>query len=169
MKKYIIALLAIASAAFFSGCSPMVYVNPHQLSVDEIITMSNQGVGKDVITQYINSTHSRFNLTAEDIIKLTQAKVDPDVIKSMIKSENQHYSGGWNYGYSSWGYPYRGYSYWGYPYFYNNWYGYPYYYSYSRPSNSYYYHGYGGHGYGNYRGGAVHQRGYGGRGGFGRR
>jgi hypothetical protein len=148
MKKSLMVVIALAAIVVISGCAPMVYVNPRQLTVDEIITMSAQGVGKDVIIQHISSTHSRFKLTADDIVKLTQEKVDPDVIKAMIKSENAYPDEG-NYTYRSWGYPYLNNPY----YYYYYWYDYPGYYNYYRPYYQYNYRGgYDNHGYDGNRG-----------------
>jgi len=170
MKNSMAILIAFAAVVVLAGCAPMVYINPRQLSVDEIISMSTQGVSKDVIIQHINSTHSRFKLTAEDVVKLTQAKVDPDVIKAMLKSEDA-YSNGQDYPYSRWGNSYRGYPYYNY-----YWYDYPGYYnyyspySYYRSYSPYYYRGYDGRGYGGYRGYNEQRRGGGEpRGGMGRR
>ena len=158
MKKYLMVLIALAAIVLISGCAPMVYVNPRQLTVDDIITMSAQGVGKDVIIQHINSTHSSFKLTADDIVKLTQEKVNTDVIKAMIKSENT-YSDGGNYTYRSLGYPY-----WNNPYYYYYyWYDYPGYYNFYRPyyryyyNNGYDYRGYYDHGYDGGRNNSGHR------------
>ena len=170
MKNSLTLLIAISAVVVLAGCAPMVYINPRQLSVDEIISMSTQGVGKDVIIQHINSTHSRFKLTSEDVVKLTQAKVDPDVIKAMLKSEDT-YSNERDYPYWRWGN-----SYWNYPYYNYYWYNYPGYYnyyspySYYRSYSPYYYRGYDGRGNGGYRGYNEQRRGGGeSRGGMGRR
>lgn len=138
IKNAAIVLIAFAAIVVLAGCSSMGYINPRQISVDDIITMTTQGVSKDVIIQHINSTHSRYKLTAEDVVKLSQAKVDPDVIKAMLQTENKHYPGTYNYDYWPWGYPN-----WGYPYYYNYyWYDYPRYYDFYQPYNyQYYYRG----------------------------
>jgi hypothetical protein len=134
-KNIPMVLFALAAIFIFAGCSSMGYMNKNQLSVDDIITMSNAGVNKDVIMQHIDSTHSRYKLSAADIVKLTQAKVDKDVINKMIKSGNQPHwydSGYYSWGYPYWdpygGYPYWRSPYWGYPYhsYWWNWYYYPY-------------------------------------------
>jgi hypothetical protein len=133
-KNITLALVTFMAIIVLAGCSQMGYVNPRQVTIEDIISMTNQGVGKDIIIQHINSTHSRYRLNAEDVVKLNQAKVDPDVIKAMLQTENKSYHNPYynDYGYSPWGYPY-----WGYPdyYYYYYWYDYPRYYNY-RP---YYY------------------------------
>jgi hypothetical protein len=174
LKNSLTLLIALSAIVAFAGCAPMVYVNPRQLTVDEIISMSSQGVGKDIIIQHINSTHSSFKLSAEDVVKLTQAKVDPDVIKAMIKSEDAYQRGG-NYSYGNWGSPFRNYPYWNNPYYYYYfWYDYPGYYNFYRPYfyrsySPFYYRGYDGRGYGGYGGSSGHRGGGGSRGGMGRR
>lgn len=128
MVKSIRILIAVAAIGLLAGCSPMRHVNPRQLSIDDIISMSKQGISKDIIIEHINSTHSKFKLLPDEIVKLTKEGVDSDVIKAMIKTENLPSSKAWDY-YGPYGYWYD--------------YGYPYsYYEPYRPFFDFYYHGY---------------------------
>ncbi|MGE5309404.1 MAG: glycine zipper domain-containing protein [Deltaproteobacteria bacterium] len=54
-----------------------------QLSVDEIVTMTGQGVGDDVIVDRIHLTNSRFSLTAAQVDMLKQKGVSQKVISAM--------------------------------------------------------------------------------------
>jgi len=57
--------------------------NPNQLSLQQIIELSQQGVNEDVIIDKIRLTNSRFNLTAEDIEYLKKQGVSQKVITVM--------------------------------------------------------------------------------------
>lgn len=58
-------------------------VNPSQLSIQQIIDFTNQGVSEDAIIDKIHITNSRFNLDANDINYLKQKGVSQKVIDAM--------------------------------------------------------------------------------------
>jgi uncharacterized protein YcfJ len=58
-------------------------VSQNQMSIQQIVDMSKQGVHEDVIVDRIRLTNSRFNLTAEDINYLKQNGVSQKVINAM--------------------------------------------------------------------------------------
>jgi len=55
-----------------------------QLSMDDIIALSQAGVEPDVINNMIDKTHSRFTLTSAQVIRLKNAGVSEKVINHMI-------------------------------------------------------------------------------------
>lgn len=57
--------------------------NPSQMSVQQIIDMSRQGVHEDVIVDRIRLSGSRFALTAQDVSYLQQNGVSQKVISAM--------------------------------------------------------------------------------------
>jgi hypothetical protein len=149
-------LIALAAALVLSGCSSMGYVNPNQLSVNDIITMTKENVNKDVIIQHIKSTHSVYKLSTDDVVQLTKAGVDQDVIKAMLQTSNQK-----PYDYYPGAYPYWGGYYPYYPYYNYYWYDYPLFDDYFyRPYR--YYGGYGDEYRGERRGGEERGEGRGG-------
>jgi uncharacterized protein YcfJ len=58
-------------------------VNQNQMSIQQIVNMSSQGVHEDVIVDRIRLTNSKFNLTPEDINYLKQNGVSQKVINAM--------------------------------------------------------------------------------------
>ncbi len=58
-------------------------VNQSQMSIQEIVEMSRQGIHEDVIADRIRLTNSKFNLTPEDINYLKQNGVSQKVINAM--------------------------------------------------------------------------------------
>lgn len=58
-------------------------VNQNQMSIQQIVDMSRQGIHEDVIVDRIRLTNSKFNLTAEDINYLKQNGVSQKVINAM--------------------------------------------------------------------------------------
>lgn len=126
-KHIIYLLILILSAALLSGC--MVY-NPYaqsqpQVSVNDIVQMSKDGVpAKDIVSDIRNS-HSYYTLNAGQLAKLQNEGVSDTVINYMEKTHfdairyNQGYYSypGYYWG-SGWGgyyYPFGGYwgGYWG--------------------------------------------------------
>jgi len=57
--------------------------NPNQMTTQQIVDLTKQGVNEAVIIDKIHLTNSRFNLTAEDITYLTQQGVSQKVIDAM--------------------------------------------------------------------------------------
>ncbi|MGL6095821.1 MAG: hypothetical protein ACRC7O_08515, partial [Fimbriiglobus sp.] len=53
-----------------------------------VVSLSQQGVGDDVLVNYIRSTHSRFDLTPGDIAHLHGSKVSDRVITEMMNTRN---------------------------------------------------------------------------------
>ena len=58
------------------------------VTVVDVLSMSNSGVSPDVIVDHIKSHGSASHISTDDIIHMTQAKVDARVIKAM----QTHYS-----------------------------------------------------------------------------
>jgi hypothetical protein len=54
------------------------------LVVDEVIRMSQAGVGDDAIISYVRHTREPFDVSADDIIALTDARVSRDVVKAVV-------------------------------------------------------------------------------------
>ena len=98
-------LLAVAG----TGCSTISFVNPRAMTVDDVIRMSEHEVGPDIIIRQIEVTGSRYELSADDIVALTEAGVNEDVIEFMVGSgespvdpywsASPGYYDGWGYGY----------------------------------------------------------------------
>ena len=77
-------MAVIALALLAGGCAAMI--NERQMTLDEIVGMSESGVGDSVIERQIDATHSEFVLTPDDISRLKSAGVSDNVIESMIES-----------------------------------------------------------------------------------
>lgn len=100
-------VIAIAGLVMIlsAGCATMV--NKRQMTLDDIVSMSQAGAGDAVIERQISATNSEFVLTPEDISNLKKAGVSDDVIETMIRtSETPRYF--------DYEYPYYGYHYYGY-------------------------------------------------------
>ena len=83
------------------------------MTINDVITLSKQGVSDSVIIHQMEATQSRFRLTTGGIIELKNAGVSETVIDEMVER-----SGAIHHAYSA--YPYYGY----YPYPYYGYYGY---------------------------------------------
>lgn len=57
--------------------------NPNQMSMQQIIDMTQQGINENVIIDKIRLSNSKFNLTADDISNLKQKGVTQKVIDAM--------------------------------------------------------------------------------------
>ncbi len=75
---------AIAAPAPVSQATQtMQSANPNQMSIQQIVDLTKQGVNEDVIVDKIRLTDSRFSLAADDIDALTQQGVSQKVIGAM--------------------------------------------------------------------------------------
>ena len=72
------------AALLISGCSSHMVENRPQVSVEDILNMTNAGVGADIIIRQIDVTYSLFRLDPDQIIRLKEAGVDERVIEAMI-------------------------------------------------------------------------------------
>lgn len=109
MSTFRVLMLMTVVAGMVSvvtGCATMV--NQRQMTLDEIVSMSQAGVSDSVIERQITATHSEFELTAADISRLKSAGVSDNVIESLIRSgETPQYNNYYPYSYwYDWGYPY---------------------------------------------------------------
>lgn len=79
----------------FSGCS--VFLNPDfgALTLDDIITMTEEHIHPDVIITNIKRSGARFELTADELTRLNKHNVDRKVITHLIGMgrDNSRYKG----------------------------------------------------------------------------
>jgi hypothetical protein len=79
LKKTLFAVLLLAVAA------PMFAVAPRTVvMVDEVIKMSKAGVGDEEIIAFVEKSKEPFDVTSDDIIAMTDAKVSRAVMKLVI-------------------------------------------------------------------------------------
>jgi hypothetical protein len=62
---------------------PVSAINPNQMSIQQVVDLSKQGVHEDVIIDKIHLTKSRFTLSAEDVDYLKNQGVSQKVINDM--------------------------------------------------------------------------------------
>lgn len=51
---------------------------------DTVITMATAGLGEDIIVSKIHTSKTNFNVSTDELIRLKQAKVSDEVIKTMV-------------------------------------------------------------------------------------
>ena len=132
-RIYTAVFLAVSLIVLvLTGCSSFIQINERAMLVEDIINMTEAGVGKDVIIRQIEVTRSRFELDADQIVMLKKAGVDDEVIEAMIETEAYPDYYNWEYGYSPYEYG---------SHYYNQWYPvsthYPYIYQYMYPYTTY--------------------------------
>lgn len=163
--KHILVICAVLISFAVSGCMTgyttmhrdrrhMVErdsMSPPPMTINDIISLSQDSVSADVIISQMKATDSYFRLSTEDIVALRKAGVNDKVINAMIQTGNEPrekresvdtYPAYYYY------YPYWGYAW--YPYYWNSWY-YPYYFGLSYRGGFY-----GGYHYGGYHYGSSH-------------
>lgn len=94
--KRIIFLVGVSAIALGStGCYSMyesqyardeIPPDSSAMSIDDVTTLSNEGVSDEVIISQIKATYSYFELTTDDIVYLKKAGVSENVINTMIKT-----------------------------------------------------------------------------------
>ena len=58
--------------------------NRRVVIVDEVVRMSAAGVSDDAIISYVRNARDNFDVTADDIIAMTDAHVSKDVVKAVV-------------------------------------------------------------------------------------
>ena len=104
-----------------TGCSAFVIVNERAMSIDDVINLTKAEASSDVIIRQIEATNSRFELEADDIVRLKNEGVEDDVIEFMIETgytpqrmrRDYNYApyDYWNNYYNKFYYPYYDYNY----------------------------------------------------------
>lgn len=82
MKRLAVVLLVLLAVPLFA--EEERDRTPRRTLVDEVIRMANAGVNDEAIIAYIRKSDERVEVTADDLIALTDAKVSKDVIKAVI-------------------------------------------------------------------------------------
>jgi len=118
-RKLCTAVLAAAVIVLAAGCSAIYVGNPRAMGIDDIIKMARYDVGTDIVIRQIEVTRSRFELSTDDIVALTEAGVDDEVIEAMIDSGESYADpyretrypdyGGWVNGYGMYPSPWSSY------------------------------------------------------------
>ena len=72
-----------APASQANPTGPASAVNPNQMSIQQVVDLSKQGVHEDVIVDKIHLTNSRFTLSADDVNYLKSQGVSQKVISVM--------------------------------------------------------------------------------------
>jgi len=56
--------------------------------IDDVIRMSQAGVGDEAVIAYVQKYRDRFDINADDVIALNDAHVSRDVIKTMVNESS---------------------------------------------------------------------------------
>ena len=130
MKALTFACVVLAAFLAGAGCMSERYAQYHrervpaqdsvaQMTTQDVIDMSNAGVGNDVVIDMIHKSGSVFRLGPQDVVALADSGVSSQVIRAMIKTEQApQYSEatGGGYWYDPDWYWYGGYP-WSYPWY----------------------------------------------------
>ena len=155
--------LSIAASGCMSGYTTMHHqrrqvverdsLMPPPMTINDIISLSQDSVSADVITSQMKATDSFFRLTTDDILALRKSGVNDKVINAMIQSGNQPpEKRERTEAYPAY-YPYWGYTW--YPYYWYPWYS-PFYFGLSYRSGFHGVYHYGGYHYGGTNFGGGH-------------
>jgi len=80
-----ILLLFTVSAFAFDGAASRNDRNSRRpIIIDDVIRMSQAGVGDDAIIAYVRKYRDRFDVNADDVIALNDAHVSKDVVKVVV-------------------------------------------------------------------------------------
>jgi hypothetical protein len=85
MKKSFAVVMAVWLLLGASVCAMAQQAAKQQSkATTDIIKMASAGVGDDVLLSYVKSSPTPFNLSADDIIALKEAKVGAAVVQAML-------------------------------------------------------------------------------------
>ena len=77
-------LLAVAAAPVFALDDANRNDRDKRTLVDDVIRMSQAGVSDDAIISFVTHTRVRFDVTADDMIAMTNAHVSKEVVKAIV-------------------------------------------------------------------------------------
>src|SRR5438128_3930254 len=77
MKRVLFVLLLVSTPLF-------AFEAKHRTVVEDVIRMSQAGVGDEAIIAFVVHTREPFTVTADDVIAMTNAQVSKDVIKAVV-------------------------------------------------------------------------------------
>lgn len=80
LRLLAIALVALVAVPLFATTTTNANVNV----VDDVIRMYKSGVPEDAIIQFVQKSNTRFDVTADDLIALSDAKVPRTIIKAVL-------------------------------------------------------------------------------------
>jgi hypothetical protein len=125
MKNLAVAVIVVLGVFIFSGCmvgyEGISVHNQRQMTPQDIVTMTKEGVDDSLIVAQIRATRSVFSLTTQDILNLKKEGVADSVIGEMISTTDHsvadefyprdyyYYNLGYLYGdwwWNSWGMPF---------------------------------------------------------------
>jgi hypothetical protein len=98
MKKEALFIFVASMVAMGCMSSRYAYHERHDhgaaadtlaMTVEDVIALSREGVGDDVIIDQIRVTNSHFLLSKDDILELKRAGVSEAVIRAMIKTSER--------------------------------------------------------------------------------
>lgn len=101
-----------------TGCSVFVTVNERAMTIDDIINLTKAEANSDIIIRQMEATNSRFELEADDIVRLKNEGVEDDIIEYMIETDFTPEAFSWEYGYRPYDYWYYHYDYYYQPIYY---------------------------------------------------
>jgi hypothetical protein len=81
MKRLVVLLLILIAVPLLADDRDRT---PRRTLVDDVIRMTTAGVNDDAIVEFVRKSDERIEVTADDLIALTDAKVSKDVIKMLI-------------------------------------------------------------------------------------
>ncbi|HJQ38539.1 MAG TPA: hypothetical protein VKB93_15480 [Thermoanaerobaculia bacterium] len=84
MKRLAIVVLVLLAVPLFATAEEERDRTPRRTLVDEVIRMTTAGVNDEAIVEYIRKSDDRDDVTADDLIALTDAKASKDVIRAVI-------------------------------------------------------------------------------------
>jgi len=89
LSAFLFLALALPVLAFDSNAearndAPRAASARRPVIIDEVIRMSQAGVGDDAIIAYLRRYRDRFDINADDLIALNDAHVSKDVVKAMV-------------------------------------------------------------------------------------
>ncbi len=127
MKNIAVTVVMAFGVLLFSGCMAGYEStsdhNQRQMTTQDIVTMTKEGVSDSLIITQIRATHSRFKLSTQDILNLKKDSVADGVIGEMISTSDHSVSGEYyprDYYYLNLGYLYGDWWWdsWGMPFYY---------------------------------------------------
>jgi hypothetical protein len=75
LRRFAIVLVALVAVPLFAAGTNLV---------DDVLRMYKSGVPEDAIIQFVQKSNARFDVTADDLIALSDAKVPRTIIKAVL-------------------------------------------------------------------------------------
>lgn len=91
------SLSVVSIVVLITGCRSYQVLPPEPVTLEQIISMSQEGRTPEEIIAEIEKSRTLYELSADDVMMLSEGGVDPRVIDHMLETHRRFLRSRWRY------------------------------------------------------------------------